>query len=198
MARFAPLFCAFWLTAIAAAQAPGTDTQTASGIAIRVLRGNGAINSIRLRQGHDPTVQVVDASGEPLANATVTFLLPSAGPGGVFGESGASVTLKTDQRGMAATSGLRPNSVPGQFRIRVTASWRGEVAAATVTQTNAEPVTRSKSKKLAILAAIAGGAAVAVAVAATHGGGSSSTSSSSGGGNGVTIVAGAPSIGPPH
>jgi hypothetical protein len=197
MPHFVPLFCAFWLIATAAAQAPGTPAQAAAGIAIRVLRGNGAINSIRLRQGHDPTVQVVDASGEPLANATVTFLLPSSGPGGVFGESGASVTLKTDQRGMAATSGLRPNGVPGQFRIRVTAAWRGEVAAATVTQTNAEPVKSSKSKKLAILAAVAGGAAAAIAVAATHGGGSSSTSSSTSSGA-VTIVAGTPSIGPPH
>src|SRR5215510_2472853 len=123
--------CAFLTVLVAAAQ-------TKPSITIRVQQGDNAINSIRMRRGHDPVVQVLDRSGEPLANATVSFLLPASGPGATFGDSGLSVTVQTDNRGMATGRGLVPNRIEGQFRIRATASWRGESASVTLTQTNAE------------------------------------------------------------
>jgi hypothetical protein len=200
MRRHAPLFCVLFTAACAAAQVTGAVPPEGGGISIKVLQGDGAINSIRLHHGHDPVIQVVDASGEPVANATVTFLLPATGPSGTFGESGLSVTMQTDARGMAATHGFRPNDVEGRFRIRVTASWRGQAAVAEVTEINAEPVAKShRSRTIAILAALGGGAAVAAAVALGHGGGSSSPSGSTGAaGPGATIAAGTPSLGPPH
>ena len=168
---------------------------------VQVVEGDGAINSIRFHRAHDPVVRVVDPQGEPLSGATVTFLLPATGASGVFGDSGLSLTTQTDSRGIAAGRGLRPNTIPGQFRIRVTASWRGSAAAATLVQTNAEPVARSgHSRKIALIAviaaAIAGGA---VAAASASKSGSPAPGATTGGTEtGGSISAGTPSLGPPH
>jgi hypothetical protein len=165
------------------------------------VQGDNAINSIRMRRGHDPVVQVFDRSGEPLANATVSFLLPASGPSGTFGDSGLSLTVQTDNRGMATGRGLVPNRIEGQFRIRATASWRGESASITLSQTNAEAaVSSSRSKWIAIAAAV-GGAAVGGLVLATRGGSDNSVGGGSTGGTGTssgTIVPGSPSFGPPR
>lgn len=173
--------------------------QSQPAIAVRVIQGDNAINSIRMRRGHDPVVQVLDPTGEPLANATVSFLLPASGPSAAFGDSGLSLTVQTDQRGTAIGRGLIPNRLEGQFRIRATASWRGESASVTLTQTNAEAQeTSSRSKWIAIAAAV-GGAAVGGIVLASRGG-SDPTPGGSTGGNGSsgTIVPGTPSVGPPR
>jgi hypothetical protein len=166
-------------------------------IAVRVIQGDNAINSIRMRRGHDPVVQVLDASGEPLANATVSFLLPASGPSATFGVSAQSLTVQTDNRGMATGRGLVPNRIEGQFRIRATASWRGESASVNITQTNAEAaVTSSRSKWIAIAAAV-GGAAVGGIVLASRGG-TTPPGGSTGGSSPGTIVPGSPSFGPPR
>jgi hypothetical protein len=173
--------------------------QTQSTIAVRVVQGDNAINSIRLRRGHDPVVQVLDPSGEPLGNATVSFLLPASGPSATFGESAQSLTVQTDNRGMAAGRGLVPNRLEGQFRIRATASWRGESASVNITQTNAEAAaTSSRSKWIAIAAAI-GGAAAGAVVLASRGGATPAAGGSTGGGSSPgTIVPGSPTFGPPR
>lgn len=184
------------LASIALAQAP-------AGISIRVLEGDGAINSIRLHRAHDPVVQVLDRTGAPVPGATVTFLLPASGPSGEFQSSGLSLTIDTGIDGRAAAHGLRPNALPGQFRIRVAVSWQGQAANTTLTQTNAEPVVKSKSSKTIVILAVIGAAvAGGAAAAASHGGSSNSTAPSTGntGGSssGAVIVAGSPGFGPPH
>ena len=193
------------IAAAAHGQLPSAQPGAAPGARIRVLEGDGAINSIRLHRGHDPSVQVLDAAGNPAPAATVIFLLPAVGPSGTFGDSGLSLTAQTDARGIAVGKGLRPNRIAGQFRIRVTASWRGEAASTTLTQTNAEPLGKSSNSKWIAIVALVGGAVVGGAVAATHGGKSSSTASTDGtattGGGvsaGTTIVPGSPSLGPPR
>jgi len=182
------------LLAIASAHAQG-------GITIKVLQGDGAINSIRMRRGHDPVVQVFDPSGEPLRNATVSFLLPATGPSGSFGDSGLSLTVQTDDHGMATGRGLVPNRIEGPFKIRVTASAHGDSATATIGQTNAEAAVKTARSKWIVIAAVVGGAAVGGAVLAAKGGKSDTTaggttgSVSSGAG---TIIPGAPTFGPPR
>src|SRR6476659_8027256 len=89
--------------------AVATTAESQSTLSTRVMQGDNAINSIRLRRGHDPVVQVLDSSGEPLANATVSFLLPSSGHSATFGDSGVSLTVQTDNRGIAVGRGLVPN-----------------------------------------------------------------------------------------
>ncbi len=191
--------CAFFLTAgIGMGQVVPAGQP---GVGIRIVEGDGAINSIRFKRAKEPVVRVVDAEGEPLPEATVTFLLPATGPSGSFGDKGLSLTVQTDARGTAAGRGLRPNNIPGQFRIRVTGSWRGASASATLVQTNAEPVVHSgRSKKIAILAVIAGAVAGGAAAAAAAGkSGSSPPAGTTGGAQtGGSISAGSPSLGPPH
>ena len=146
-------------------------------------------------------VQVLSVTGEPLAHATVSFLLPASGASGTFGDRGLSVTVETDERGMATARGLTPNGVEGVFRIRVTASWRGEAANVSIAQTNAEPAAKSSRSKWIIAAAVVGGAAAGGIAAASHGGKGSGTAGGSTGSaapSGTTIVPGSPSFGPPH
>src|SRR5262249_23555609 len=141
-----PGFCSLVLfSCVAVAQPPSAESPQSAPV-IQILQGDGAINSIRLQRGHDPEVRVVTQSGDPIAGATVTFLLPSTGPSATFG-TGLSTSITTDGHGAAAARGLRPNGVAGQFHIRVTTSWRGAPAVATLTQTNAEPVIHSGHTK---------------------------------------------------
>jgi len=183
---------------ISLAQQPANPNQ--GGPTIQIVEGDGAINSIRLHRGHDVAVRVVGPEGEPIPRAAVTFLLPATGPSANFGENGLSITVETDERGIAVGRGLRPNGVPGQFRIRVTTSWHDSPAVATVSQTNAEPATHSsRTKTIAILAVIAGAAAGGAAAALGHQSGSSSPGTTNTGLTpGGTIISGNPSIGPPH
>ena len=192
IALLASLPCTLW-----AQLQPGT---VPSGIAIRVVEGDGAINSIRLRRAREPVVEVRDQRGEPIAGATVSFVLPATGASGSFGASGLSLTTQTDEQGKAAGRGLRPNQIAGQFRIRVTASLRGATAVATLLQTNAEPMASGNSKKIVLIGLIAAGVAGGV-LGASHKGGSSAASGATAAppppAPGGSISAGTPSFGPP-
>ncbi len=186
------------LSGLAASLAAQQSAPGSQEVAIQIVTGDGAINSIRLRRGHDPSVRVVNSSGEPIAGAMVTFLLPASGPSGEFAGSGLSITVPTDARGVAVGRGMRPNGLPGQFRIRVTTTVRGSPASATIAQTNAEPVVKSGHTKLyIILGAVAGAAIGGVALAA--GGGSTASGGTTGGTTSSgAIISGAPTIGPPR
>ena len=186
------------LSYVLVAQQSTPDSQ--NGTAIQILEGDGAINSIRLHRGHDPSVRIVSSAGEPISGATVTFLLPSTGPSATFGGNGLSTSAVTDDHGIATGRGLRPNAVAGQFRIRITTSWHGSPAMATLVQVNAEPVIRSgNSKKIAIIVLIAGAAAGGAAAALGHQSGSPAPASTTAGPTtSGSIVPGSPTIGPPH
>jgi hypothetical protein len=153
-----------------------------------------------MHRGHDPTVQVLNDSGEPVSHATVSFILPATGASARFGDRGLSVTVDTDEHGMAVGRGLEPNNVEGQFRIRVTASWHGDAANSAIQQTNAEPAVKSGHTKWIVIAAVVAGGAAAGGLAAMHGGKGSTATVSPGPTTpaGATISAGTPSFGPPH
>lgn len=165
-------------------------------IRLEVMEGDGAINSIRLHRAHDVVVKVTGTAGEAVSGATITFHLPVSGPSAVFPEGMADLTVESDEHGLAAAKGLRPNSLPGQFQIRISASLRGATAESTLQQTNAEAAMQSGHTKLIVILAAVGGAAAAGAALALHGKSSSTGSTSSGGGG--SISAGVPIFGPPH
>ncbi|MEI9971259.1 MAG: hypothetical protein WDO73_03950 [Ignavibacteriota bacterium] len=71
-----------------------------------------------------------------------------SGPSATFPDGGQSLTVQTDVHGVAAARGLRPNTIAGQFQIRVSTSLRGATADTSIVQTNAEPVLRSSHTKL--------------------------------------------------
>ena len=166
--------------------------QPAGAIRIAVLEGDAAINNIAARNPREVAVKVTDADGQPIANAAVTFMMPSAGPGGTFLGDQATLTTNTGPDGVARATGIRPNRLPGTFEIRVTASARRQTARAIISQTNAAPAASASRKKILIGAVIAGAVAGGV-LAATSGGGSSPASTAPSGG----IFAGNPGFGPP-
>jgi len=163
---------------------------------IEVVEGEGAINNVAVHRAKEPVVRVVDQDGKPLPNVAVTFLLPDRGAGGSFADGRNSLTTLTDAQGQAVGTGLRPNNTAGQFQIRVSASYEGQVATAVVTQTNAAAQAKSSSKTLLIVLAVAGVAA-AGAGAALGKGHSSSPSTPPPVISGVTITPGTPRFTPP-
>ena len=162
---------------------------------IEVLEGDGAINNIRLHRAKEPVVRVVDQDGHPIPNVAVTFLLPSQGAGGSFADGKTSLTVISAENGQAVGHGLRPNGNAGQFQIRVTTSFEGQAATATIMQTNAEPAQGKGSSKALVIVALIGGAAAAGAAAALKGKSSSSTPATNN--TGAVISPGNPTFGPP-
>lgn len=106
----------------------------------------------------------------------------------------------TNNQGLAVGRGLKPNGVQGQYQIRVNASFRGQTASVSISQTNALAAATGAAaagvsgKLIALILVAAGGAAAAGAVVATRGGGSSSSPNVAP----TTIAAGAGTVGPPH
>jgi hypothetical protein len=166
-------------------------------LAIVVVDGEGAVNDVKGQVTHPPVIQVVDQDQKPITGAAVVFFLPNQGPGGTFFDGTRSLTVTTDAQGRATIRGIRFNSQSGTMQIRVTASFGGQTATATIMQTNvvgSGGSGLSTTAKVLIIVAIAAGAAVG-AVLATRGGSSSSSSTSSA--PPITITAGTATVGAP-
>jgi len=190
------LFCAMFAQSI---PLQAQNAPAAGKIQIVIVEGEGAINNVRQRVAREPIVQVEDENRKPIAGAAVTFLLPNQGAGATFANGARSLTITTDAQGRAAARGLRPNSVNGQYEIRVNASHQGQTASATISQTNAIAAAAAGigiSAKLLTILAIAGGAVAVGTVAATRGNGVGNGTAA--GGNRTVIVPGSPTVGGPQ
>ena len=169
-----------------------------SGLRIAIVEGDGAINNIKQKVNVEPVIEVQDDNRKPVPGAAVVFFLPSQGPGGIFSNGSKTLTATTDRAGRAAARGIQ-YSQTGKFEIRITASYQGQSASASITQTNVSGSSASgqgggiSAKALIILVAAAGAVAGGV-LAATHGGGGSSSS----GPVPIVITAGTPTVGGPH
>ena len=180
-----------------AAQAPGPSPTK---LKIVILDGDEAINYIRQRTAKEPIVQVQDESDRPVLGAVVMFTLPDRGASGVFANGATSMTVTTNPQGIAAGTGLRPNTVAGQFHIRVDASYQGQRASAALAQTNSlAPISLGggAGKAVAIVALI-GGAAGAGAVVAMRRKNASPGSPSAPPAPQTSVAIGAPTVGPPR
>lgn len=163
---------------------------------IVVVEGEGAINNVNDKGNHAPIVQVIDENQKPVAGAAVVFFLPTSGPGGTFFDGSSSMTATTDAQGRATARGIRFNRASGQMQIRVTASYTGRTATATITQTNVASTSgpgMSTTVKVILIVGLAAGAA-AGAILATRGGSSSSSPATT---PPITITAGSPTVGAP-
>jgi hypothetical protein len=175
------------------------QAQTPTSLNIVVIEGEGAINNVKDLRAKEPVVQVNDENGAPVKDATITFMLPDSGPSGTFGDSGATLTMQTDEKGQATGRGLRPNTAVGQFEIRVVASQGTLTARAVITQTNAAPAAaKGGSSKALLILIIVAGAAGGAAAAALGGGKKSSGSSPTPVEAPTTVTPGTPVIGGPH
>lgn len=125
------------------AMAQNTDEQPP--FRILVIEGEGSINNIRQPVNRGAVVLVEDENKNPLAGVAVTFYLPSEGPSGLFPDGGRTLTVFTDEKGLAASRGIRFNNLVGLMKMRVTASLFSQSANAMVTQTNVSSAAAMRS-----------------------------------------------------
>jgi hypothetical protein len=209
-------YCAFFAAihpSLLQAQAAGATTQQApkADLTIRVLEGEDGVNIIRTRTAVRPVVQVVDRNDLPVAGATVVFLLPGSGASATFASGARTMSVVTNSTGEAAAGNMTPVGT-GSFNINVTASFQGQTATATITQTNFATVAAAQAAGVStgamaggagagaglstgvIIGIIAGAAAAAAGIAAAKSGGN--------GGNGrpqgTISIGGTPTLGPPR
>jgi len=168
-------------------------------LTIQIIEGQGAINNVKRGTAFEPVVEVHDKQGNAVSGASVIFTLPAVGPSATFPDGSKTLMTRTDASGRATARGMRPNGLPGEFDIRVNASYSGQSASSTFTQTNAAPAAaeHSSARKWVVLLGIAGGAAAA-AMVATHGGSSTPTTPTVADPASGSITPGAPGFGPPR
>jgi hypothetical protein len=97
-----------------------------------VIEGEDGVNIIQQKTAVRPLVEVRDRNNLPVPGAVVTFSIQ----GGASTFGGAStLTVATNAAGQAAVTSLTP-STAGVFQIQVSAAFQGQVATATIAQTN--------------------------------------------------------------
>jgi hypothetical protein len=166
-----------------------------------VVEGEGAINNVRQRTAREPIVQVEDQNHKPIAGAAVVFTLPGQGAGGTFAGGQHTLTVMSDAQGRAVARGFRPNNLQGQYQIRVNASYNGQTANTSISQSNAVAAGAAAagaglSTKLIVILAVAGAAAAGGALYATHSGNNGNNNQIAP--PAVTITPGTGTVGPPR
>jgi hypothetical protein len=179
----------FAMTFIAGAQPPA--------LKVTLVEGEGAAYPVGSKATRGVTVKVTDEAGWPVEGATVSFSLPSDGPGGVFASGDRTEVATTHADGGAAVWGMQWNRTPGPFGILITAV-KGEarggitcsqsLAAAAAPNPRQSRIGAGGHKWLWITLAAVGGAAGAGVAAASKGKTSATTSGS------TAIQIGAPTI----
>jgi hypothetical protein len=173
-------------------------------IDIVIVEGEGVTSNIRQTVSHDPVVRIEDDDHRPVGGVAVVFALPVSGTSGEFTNGSKTLTIVTDNGGLATAHGLKVNDVPGKLQIYVTAAYHGLRARTLINQTVEAPpgsklpspeIRKSKSsgswKWVVLGVAAAGGAGAAFALKGR--GNSSGTSSSP-----VSISTGAIVFGSPR
>src|ERR1700750_980899 len=74
-----------------------------------VVEGEGAINNVRQRTARDPIIRGEDENHKPVGGAAVVFTLPSQGAGGSFASGAQTLTVMSNNQGLAVARGFKPN-----------------------------------------------------------------------------------------
>jgi hypothetical protein len=123
---------------VTCSQSPGlyaAQTQGDSGLRLTVVEGQGTTHNVQRPAEQQIIVDVTGPNNSAVAGAVIGFLLPSSGPGGVFNNGINAFTVVTDTMGRAIAR-FTPNTVVGPFQIIITASFQGQSATTTISQTN--------------------------------------------------------------
>ena len=112
-----------------------TATVAAQNAAFRivVIEGEDGVNIIQQKTAVRPVVEVRDRNNLPVPGVLVTFSI-EGGKAASFGGA-STLTVATNAAGQAAVTGMTP-SAAGAFQIQVQAAFQGQVATATIGQTN--------------------------------------------------------------
>ena len=109
----------------------------AEGFTIEILDGEGALNNIRQRTAREPIVQVEDKNHKPVAGALILFAINDGSGGAGATVNGAlTAATRTGLDGKAQLFNLKPNNLPGDFTITVTATVGTVVLTAIIHQKN--------------------------------------------------------------
>jgi len=117
------------LTALLGVQAPAAQPA----LRVVVIEGEDAVNIIQQKTAVRPIVEVRDRNNLPVAGALVTFSI-EGGKAASFGGL-STLTVATNAAGQAAVTSLTP-AAAGAFQIQVSAAFQGQIATATIAQTN--------------------------------------------------------------
>lgn len=170
------------LTTLALAFVLLTQPQaTPAALHVVVIAGEDAVNIIQQKTAVKPVVEVRDRNNLPVSGALVTFTI-EGGKAATFGGA-STMTVATNAAGQAAVSSLSP-AVSGAFQINVSAAFQGQIATATIAQTNVLTAAQA--------AAAAAGANSAGASAGTSGGAGSAGGAggaAGGAGGGISTTA---------
>ena len=192
---------------------PAAPPDNASELKIVVLAGEDGVNIIKNKTAVKPVVEVRDKNNLPVAGAYVAFAGPESGAHVTFAHGSSTYSTVTDASGRATVNLMKPVGA-GRFKIKVNASFQGQMATTTIAQTNyltlaAASAAGAGAAAGAGTAAAAGGisgtmigviagavaAGVAAGVAVSKSGGGSKTSSTATGSIGSP---GSPTLNPPH
>lgn len=161
--------CVVASTSLAGRQGP------ASPLKIVVIEGEGAVNIIQQKTAVAPMIEVRDRNDQPVAGATVNFVVRSGRA--AFGGA-RTLTVTTNAAGRAAAAGFAPSGT-GALQIGATATFQGQTAAAvTIAQTNV----MTAAEAAAVSSASAGGAG------GSSGGAAGGGSAGAGGGGGMSLT----------
>lgn len=173
------LLSALFVSHLAAAGVPSEPTL----LLIRVIEGEGELHPCGGRAVRGLAVQIIDETGKPVPNASVSFRLPEEGSTGTFASGLRSEVVATAADGRAAIWGMMWNRVPGRVEIRITAS-RGQARAGSIAavylsdKVPSKPTSataRSRHGKLLIVLVAAGLGAAAGGAVLLRGGQSAAT-----------------------
>ena len=137
-----------------------------------VIEGEDAVNIIQQKTAVRPVVEVRDRNNLPVPGAIVTFSI-EGGKAASFGGA-STLTVATNAAGQAAVTGLTP-SAAGAFQIQVSAAFQGQVATATIAQTNVMTAAQAAAASASGASGGSGGGAGGASGGAAGGGGLSAT-----------------------
>lgn len=112
-----------------------TNTLVGAAGPVGISAGNNQSARIGTQFGAPLSVNVLDAYGDPVAGATVTFnVVTTAGAGATFLGGGSTATVQTDEAGLATSPTLTAGDTTGAFTV--TASVSGAASMATFSLTD--------------------------------------------------------------
>jgi hypothetical protein len=148
------------------------SAQSSPALRIVVIEGEGGVNIVQQKTAVRPLIEVRDRNNLPVSGALVTFTIGGGGQRAAFAGGAQTLTVTTNAAGQAAASGL--NAIrSGPFQIQVQAAYQGQVANASISQTNF---------------ATAAAAAAAHAGAGAGAGSGGTASGAAGGGGGISAM----------
>ncbi len=109
---------------------------------IIVLEGEDGVNVLKKKTAVRPVVEVRDKNNLPIAGVAVLFFLPRGGARAEFANGAKQFSAVTDANGQAMASTMRPIG-KGAFQIQVRATYQGQTASTSISQTNFSTVAQA-------------------------------------------------------